>query len=556
MSSAIKKIQLLQFFSVVSIIYLLSTQLVLQFFFENHRLILLTKFSKLGVALFAISTTLLFWCSRKNKEATFKVSNPRIILLVILILGLGLRGYKLGLHNFYEDEHQVIGAAKCYFEIRKFCQWDWIQGQPQYAESGKLSSYQRAWPHTWLISQSYNLFGVSEASSRIPSVIFGGITILLVYGLTLKLTSIQAVALSVAFLTAIHPEYIFLSRYARMYALLIPIFLVQVWLAYNLIEAKWRIRKKLFFSILLLLLTILNLLIHINSLTFSLGIWLYLLLSSVTYKNNIYRYLFILTTIVGGLGISVSQRLNIDIGRHYLTLFSNRNFAYFNHLFDYPLSRNVGLVLLVMAVLYWVKHKSNKKLLYLVSLVISNLIFFVFVADRYDQFNYIAHVTPLALILVIWSLYNFQALLNYRQKIVILSYCASFVLLTNWAQIKQQYIEFNGRPNYSAAYQEIVNNYEYEKDTLYLQFPRTYYLQELDKARIINLGTDAKFSLEEFKEELAYGQSGWLGWAWYKRGHVDYDIREYAEQNFKKIHGLGVDETGVEIYYYEVGEIN
>jgi hypothetical protein len=116
------------------------------------------------------------------------------------------------------------------------------------------------------------------------------------------------------------------------------------------------------------------------------------------------------------------------------------------------------------------------------------------------------------------------------------------------------YQKHNGRPNYQLAYKEINQNYNDRKHGLFLQFPRTYYLQDLHEANIINLGTHAEYRLKDLLEQANTYKSGWISWAWYKRGHVSSEIREYADENFEKIHGTGVDETGVEVYYFDLSK--
>ncbi|MCW3974811.1 MAG: hypothetical protein NWE86_01020, partial [Candidatus Bathyarchaeota archaeon] len=93
-------------------------------------------------------------------------------LMIIVLVGFGLRIYGVGDFDFREDEFQVIYTASSYHFGGGFYTWDWIKSEP----SGNL--YMRAWPHTWLIAKSFDIFGISEFSARLVSVIFGTILIL------------------------------------------------------------------------------------------------------------------------------------------------------------------------------------------------------------------------------------------------------------------------------------------------------------------------------------------------------------------------------------------
>ena len=90
-----------------------------------------------------------------------------IVFFSMIVFSIFFLSYNLGSADFYQDEFQVVSTAEGYFRSGTFYQWDYI--------NNKLSDslYDRAWPHSWMIAQSYRLFGISEWSSRIISVLFG-----------------------------------------------------------------------------------------------------------------------------------------------------------------------------------------------------------------------------------------------------------------------------------------------------------------------------------------------------------------------------------------------
>lgn len=90
-----------------------------------------------------------------------------LILLFIVLFGLLLRLENIN-NDFHGDEFQVIGTAAGYMHSGEFKQWDWKNNT-----LCQSCDYDRAWPHTWMIAESFRLFGISEWSSRIPSIFFG-----------------------------------------------------------------------------------------------------------------------------------------------------------------------------------------------------------------------------------------------------------------------------------------------------------------------------------------------------------------------------------------------
>ena len=89
-------------------------------------------------------------------------------ILFLLISGFILRIYDLGIQSFWFDEAISSTAAVAFLET----------GTPTFP-SGLV--YSRAILNTFLIALSFKIFGITEFAARLPSVMFGMLTILLVY---------------------------------------------------------------------------------------------------------------------------------------------------------------------------------------------------------------------------------------------------------------------------------------------------------------------------------------------------------------------------------------
>ncbi len=59
-----------------------------------------------------------------------------------------------------------------------------------------------------------------------------------------------------------------------------------------------------------------------------------------------------------------------------------------------------------------------------------------------------------------------------------------------------------------------------------------------------------QYTFDHFIADLEKYDSGWVTWETRKSYHLDDQVRAYIDTYFLKLHGEGVDETGVEVYYY------
>ena len=129
---------------------------------------------------------------------------PLLVLLLTIVAALP-RLYHLGDLGFYMDEETTAFASRSMAET----------GEPQ-MPSGM--PYHRSLPHTWLNSISAKTFGLdNEYSYRLPSALFGILTIPLIFLLARPFTG-TSIAFLAALLLALSEWHIITSRQARMYA--------------------------------------------------------------------------------------------------------------------------------------------------------------------------------------------------------------------------------------------------------------------------------------------------------------------------------------------------
>ncbi|WP_226006160.1 glycosyltransferase family 39 protein [Natrinema salinisoli] len=482
--------------------------------------------------------------------------------------------YRLGKISFIGDEFQTISAAAGYYHTGEFYLWDWIASEPTPV------LYDRAWPHTVFIAGSYVVFGISEWAARVPSAIAGVFSVLLTYYVVAYFTERQWIALLTSASLFLYPSVTFYFRWARMYSLVIPLFLLLIYLSHRIMTGENTIdfRKKpindfvntwLNFDIKLAVLTLpvlyLGYSVHINTLFVLPAAYLFVLYKTITTQERKY----LLAASGGMLGLCVVSLIVTFTDRlaflpYYLSYFGRENIIYFNYLLRFPFGRSLGVVFVLFGLfsIHVTRDEPvRSKLMYLYITCSFSLIFLMYVADRYASFAYIVHIVPLALILLIFGTHEFISIFDSP----LIRYVLVGLLVLNLASplapgpesdtLWDLYTDDD--EEYSAAYETIETNYDASEEAIFGQYLRGYYLQDVnDNATVVDMESHQQYSPTQFYRDLLQYGSGWITWETRKSYHIDPAIRNYISRHFEKYHGEGIDETSVEVYYFNQSMIN
>ncbi|MCD5381818.1 MAG: glycosyltransferase family 39 protein [Candidatus Pacebacteria bacterium] len=495
-------------------------------------------------------------------RAPYSVWHILLILAGIAVLASQFYVRELNTNNFYGDEFLVVDAAVGYINTDTFYRWDWLKNTSgAYTDCMEISPtigttchYTRAWPHTWLVAQSIQFFGLHEGATRFVSAILGIICIPLFYAVFRALSFSQHVSLLLATIIPFTPGLVEMFRYTRMYALLIPSVLVLLWLIYRTLSfAKDNDMKRTIFNALgALLLFVFCIIVHINTLVIAFGVLLYLLYATIQYKNTT---LYMLTTLaaIGSVLLTVLLTLgNYTTITEQVTFFASQNYAFFELLGAYPFPLLPSSILFILAgyLLYSEKHTQYDALRYLWCIVFGAIIFFVFIADRYVAFNYISHIVPIFVSICMVLFFYLTQLLNRAPKIALWAICIfsiTTISVQGWYTLHTQ-----GSEKYTVAYQEINTQFNTHTDILIGQYVRGIYLDALQEKGVVHIDllNQKQFSYDDFLTAVNGAHAGWVTWETKKRYHIDDNIRLYAEMHFTKLHGENVDDTGIEVYYF------
>ncbi len=506
-------------------------------------------------------------------------------LVLIVVLAFSLRIYNLGERDFQNDEFQVVGAAAGYYHTGTFYQWKWLEKETTQADGCSADAttscrYTRAWPHTVLVAWSFKLFGeISEWTARLPSVIFGVLFVALSYFFTKFFTGDKRFSLLIALLFAVSTTLIFRAQTVRMYIMLWPFFLFTSWLFYqgltqnNPIKFKNRklstfVDKYLDFNFPKLILATLLLFfcyqIHLNSLLilpvlFIFSIYLFFNHKKIKYVLLPFTGILFSSLFILSYGLITKKNL-LDRLFYYLDTSKIRE-EYIDILLSRPLGESLGLACLILSTLFLAittKREFRDRIVYLLVFTVTSILFFLLLADRQPNFNYISHAIPFAFILILFPLFNILS--NLKTKTNSRKMLATFFfLLISIETIIALFQFYNNTdtPNFTKAYGTIKRNLASD-EIIFAQFFRSYYFKDFSNAEkipIISLGYKKDYSFEEFIEDYQKHPSGWLVWASRKGGHIDNHIKDYACQNFQHLHGSScdekIDESEVEVFFYK-----
>lgn len=151
------------------------------------------------------------------------IDGYRLALVGVVAVGFALRIWQLGEAPLWVDESFTTWAAR-----------NFLQGNGFSDPVGPASPYRRGWLTTTLpISASFALLGTTEFAARLPSVLIGSFSIVVVYLVGSQFD--RQVGLIAAILAALDPFMIVWAREARMYAHLQLLYVLAIYLLY-----RWR----------------------------------------------------------------------------------------------------------------------------------------------------------------------------------------------------------------------------------------------------------------------------------------------------------------------------
>ncbi|MEO5905918.1 MAG: hypothetical protein ABIQ11_04295, partial [Saprospiraceae bacterium] len=491
-------------------------------------------------------------------NSVFSSNAIRALMLVVFGFSAVMIFYRLGYYDIWEDENLVINAALGLKE----------QGL-DYLDEG----YRRTWFHSFMIARFFDVFGVSEFTGRLPGAIFGLLFVIISFFIFARWYGVALLAALLPLVCLLNDNFLLLFRYMRMYALLIPIFLLAVYFFYRTLTLKDNIvhfrGKKIswlnkyvayglgsFFFIFLLA--------HLHKLAMIVLPVLFLAILILAIRSRTKYLKYVLFTFAGASVILAILTFILDL--HALRMFrqaTGRIFAehhyypeYYKFLLENGLPLNATITSLIAGLgLFNAKESFRTRSILFISymLIVISLISMVYLIGAEGRdYRYIAHIVPFVVgaSMYIWYRSSGKIFACKAQWILFIFLFSSAFQFTK--EYKRVYVEHPWAPSYSVVYKTLRQQYK-PGDALFAINVKTFYLDpsELAGERFYKVPNKKQLTMEQFKTALHNAKHGWFMWEQHKSYHWRDEILQYIYSHFQLVHGGQSDKYGIDLFYFD-----
>lgn len=484
-----------------------------------------------------------------------------LAITIITAVAAWLRLANLGAINFYNDEYYHVNTAVGYLKTGEFKQYNFYTEQVE-------QPYTRAKIFTWQVAQSFNWFGISEASARLPALMWGVILIPLVIVILLKSTKNGWIAYGTGVWLAFDNFFIDQARFTRMYTMVSVLTVLSLFFLYQYFTVKSK-RARYGYGIAFAITLLLNWLIF-KELTLALlaGLAVYISLRTVIFfiKRRVADRMFVYWWIVGAgtavtlIGLRLLGFNSIPLDAAKVLTVPHWTYAwYMVDALRLPICGAIGLGCGLVVV------RQYRSFMALPGIVVSAiLVYFIFLSRHEEAKRYISFIIPLAYSLMVFGLYTIMHSIAQRSRwrkktatIVMIWVIALTGPKLSWpgfpadgfivqaAVSDKTYRDLN-RSDVKTAYQYVADHFQ-TGDSILIQGPRYYYWPDKNMP-VQELGHYKSLSFDEFIDLTQSSGTGvWVVYSQQRQRHLLPEIRQYIKENFTKVDTL--DDTLVNVYY-------
>lgn len=489
------------------------------------------------------------------------------LLLLIVIVGGVLRFYHLGENSFVADEFLDINSAYGYHQTGEWRAWDFNFGNPAEMNVNHARD-ERAFLYKWQVSNVFTILPPTEAVARSVSVLWGLLSILVVFWSTWIFTRRRDISLVAALLSAISLSAIIMSRRLRMYAMFFPLYLAAAtsfYAAYEIeyqgkiqaLRALWqRFGIHLPYLMLGVLMTLISLLVHQLTVHLVLSVGLYLLVRATgLYRRgqgwkNSYGYSIMLG--IGGLFIAGLAFPSIFRSFVQGLVFFDDHYSYIGYLFRDFATLLMGLgVTLVGAVMLARRFARVKESLFLGLSLCIPLLMAIFLWRRNAGPQYIYFIQSFVTIFAAVGLVGMFEFMKERwpelgKKGLGILVLVMALVMPNWGYFLEENNTYHetstgGNPNYRKVF-TYVKKEKVEGDVLIARNFRNYYWSGA-KLPVFDFGgelSDAKLSLADIQAIEAEHPSGWFVYSGNDEDYISSEVERYVAKNWERVSNANV----------------
>lgn len=475
------------------------------------------------------------------------------------------------------DEMYALDVGGGFLHTGRGLKWNFV-------DNCSYGEYSRAWIFYAIVGLFYKLFGINIITARMVSVIFGVLFVMLVYFVLRNLlTQCQAVVATIAI--CFNSTIIICFRTARMYSMVLSVSIVLIYCCFNAIVqgnkfryenslTKW-IKNNFDYNIKYLAATIILLvvsyIIHMNTIILVPGFAVFIIIQAVNTKERKY----IIATRIILIGIALISFIFALINKfdafydnwlgklagfsNVITILSNPMESYFWTFLSTIAGISFGIGLTLVVLLKIIKEKDNKSVfykwnVYALTIELTVLFVFVFMANHYAAERYAIFILPIVILVIVQGYMYLCS--QYKSKTIWWIMVVIFLSFSAKGYIQECIGMYQGHPaasDYKKEAEIVANDATGKEISLYAIAYSSFYYQMFERVNI------AKYVFEEetcgdtinIKDFFEFGLENNEGYVTMEQRLLkSYPLMTQLTKWMTKIGGEGFDNSNINVYKY------
>lgn len=475
------------------------------------------------------------------------------VFAVVFALGAWFRIAEVNHFALQNDEYFHVNTAIGYVHTGEYVRWNTLTDT-----SGKV--YERAWPYTWQVAKSIQLFGEHEWTFRLPALIWGLIILILLPVVVYCFTRSTSAALLATLFVVFDSGFVWSSTYTRMYSLFVVVCCAAFFLFWKTFRRKeqpyWQ--RWVWFAASVVGIYFSSL-VHQSGLILFVGLFvLGALMFLRNPQNRWYRDAFLCMVGVGILA-GIVHLIHPFLPTYFITFDKSATDKYLFYPVQNLTVPLLGILLFIapLVVIPWKQLSTWMVVLY--ANTIPYLIYFTYFSARYSARKYSMFFFVAVFMIIAWAWQNWlgrfirQPLLKIGLPIlfgVIVLVPLSFPGVPKWFIIDQaradQTYEQLELHDYATAYAELERNVQ-PGDTVLIFSPKWYYLHRPD-VQYVRIPANRQYTVKNIRKIIRRNPNAWIVYPKYKQQHLKLRVRMYVKTCFTLLPGS--KKTNVLIYQF------